>query len=361
MVCALALLLATAHVHADAPAADEARDVPDDAIAAMVQQARAIRPLIKTDAVRELLDEVRDLPTIEPRTVWYRRNPQTALSQDAYEALPESERESFQPVAFETTRYYHTFYGTPLASMRAFDLLAAQARIDSFENTRIMDIGFGSIGQLRLLAQAGAHAVGVDVQPIFDVLYRQSGDCGPVARDEGAAGSVAVIIGPWPRDTGKQAGGGYDVIISKNTLKKGYVTPEVVVEGRGIDLGVPVEDYMQALCDALKPGGYVMIYNIGPGPSPTGRAADAHANNDGDAESEYLHMADIRCPFTEAQWNAAGFEVIAFDVNDTDMVRDFARAFGWNDDAVMGDSAMNLEDDLFAMYTLVCKRTASVE
>jgi hypothetical protein len=94
----------------------------------------------------------------------------------------------------------------------------------------------------------------------------------------------------------------------------------------------------------------VIIYNIGPGPGPDGRGVDESG------EPTYVHMADIRCPFPREQWEAAGFEVVAMDRDDTEKVRSFARAFGWDDAARMGDSAMNLRDDLYAKYSIVRKR-----
>ena len=64
-------------------------------------------------------------------------------------------------------------------------------------------------------------------------------------------------------------GGGYDLFISKNTLKKGYVHPERPVEKRRLlNLDVDDEAFVRALHAALKPGGWVMIYNITPAPSP---------------------------------------------------------------------------------------------
>ncbi len=322
----------------------------DEAIASLVAQAEAIRPMVESDAVGQMLDDVANLPTIEPRVVWYRRSPRAALTDEMYQVLPEDQRDDYQRMEFDTRRYYDTFYGTPLASMRAFDLAARAGDFKSYANKSVMDIGFGTIGQLRLLARSGARVVGVEVNPLLEVLYGFPGDRGDIDGAHGVDGSIRMAIGLWPRDTGAAVGDGFDLIISKNTLKKGYATPEVHVLRRTIDLSTTPDGYVQSLADALNPGGLIIIYNIGPGPGPTGREA-------GDSTDEgYLHMADIRCPFTPQQWEAVGCEVLEINVDDTTMVRRWAHAFGWDDSEVMGESAMNLTDDLFAMYTIVRKK-----
>jgi SAM-dependent methyltransferase len=325
-----------------------ARAVVDDAVAELAAQAEQIRPLVRSGAARELLDQVPNLSAIEPRVVWFRREPRAALCEDEYLALPESEREGFERMDFDTRRYYETFYGTPLVSLRAFDLAAEGGGIISFRGRHVLDIGYGSIGQLRLLAGVGAEAVGLEVEPLLHALYREEGDDEKAEQSGGAGlGSLRLVLGLWPRDVVTEVGGGYDLIISKNTLKKGYVTPEEPdPRGRGVDLSVPPEKYVQALARALNPGGLVMIYNIGPAPGPDGRGMDAEGN------PVYVHMADIRCPFAREMWEEAGFEIVAFDEPDSQAIRQFAHVFGWDDSSQQVD----LERDFFASYTLLRKR-----
>ena len=54
--------------------------------------------------------------------------------------------------------------------------------------------------------------------------------------------------------------GAYDLILSKNTLKKGFVHPERSVEKRRL-LNLDVDDaaFVRAFHDALKSGRWVMI------------------------------------------------------------------------------------------------------
>jgi len=134
-------------------------------------------------------------------------------------------------------------------------------------------------------------------------------------------------------------GQGYDLFLSKNTLKKGYVHPDLPVEKRRL-LNLEVDDatFVRAIRDALKPGGWVMIYNICPAPSKPGEP--------------YKNWADGRCPFPRPLWEAAGFEVLAFDHDDTVAIRRIAHALDWD----KGDSPMDLDADLFAWYSLMRKR-----
>ena len=95
--------------------------------------------------------------------------------------------------------------------------------------------------------------------------------------------------------------------------------------------------FVRALYDALKPGGRVLIYNICPAPSPPGQP--------------YKKWADGRCPFARETWEAAGFRVVAFDRDDSEVIRQFAHALGWD----QGDSPIDLKADLFARYSLMEK------
>ena len=133
-------------------------------------------------------------------------------------------------------------------------------------------------------------------------------------------------------------GGGYDLIVSKNTLKNGFVHPERPVDKRRL-LNLDVDDatFVRAIRDALKPGGLIMIYNICPAPSPP--------------DQPFKHWADGRCPFPRPVWEAAGFEVLAYNRDDSLAMRTFAHALGWD----RGEGAMDLKNDLFAHYSLMRK------
>ena len=205
-----------------------------------------------------------------------------------------------------------------------------------------MDFGYGTIGHLRLLASLGAEVTGVDVDPLLTALYSQPEDQGPVKNRRGQPGRIRLIEGRFPADQAvtTAVGKGFDLIISKNTLKKGYVHPERPVEKRRLlNLDVDDEAFVRALHDALKPGGWVMIYNITPAASPP--------------DQPYKNWADGRCPFPRPVWEAArfrchGFRPRRYSGHPADRRR--ARA------GTKGDSPMDLKTDLFAQYSLMRKR-----
>ncbi len=80
-----------------------------------------------------------------------------------------------------------------------------------------------------------------------------------------------------------------------------------------------------------------MIYNISPAPSLPGQP--------------YKNWADGRCPFARDVWESVGFRVVAFDRDDSETIRKFAHALGWD----QGESPIDLENDVFALYSLMEK------
>jgi hypothetical protein len=146
---------------------------------------------------------------------------------------------------------------------------------------------------------------------------------------------VTLVDGRFPAARAR-TGDGFDLILAKNTLKRGYVHPERPVAPRmKMDLGLPDGEFARTLFQLLKPGGSLLIYNIAPAQAPPGKP--------------YIPWADGRSPFDEATWRAAGFRVVAFDRDDTPAVRTMARALGWDRD----EEPMDIEHDLFATWTLL--------
>ncbi len=93
-------------------------------------------------------------------------------------------------------------------------------------------------------------------------MFYTDDDTGTIANDDGPDGSVELLYGFYPGDEqlAARAGDGFDVFISKNTLKKGYIHPEREADPRFlVHLGVSDEAYMQAVHDALKPGGLMIV------------------------------------------------------------------------------------------------------
>jgi len=234
--------------------------------------------------------------------------------------------------------YYYTGYGSPLVYARLLDIATAAGGINDFAGKRVFDFGYGTVGQLRLMASLGADAVGSEVQPVFQALYSEPGDKGVIKGRSGTDGKVTLVHGKWPTDeTVRTAvGSGYDLFTSKNTLKRGYVHPEREADPRQlIDLGVGDEAYVRAIFDILKPGGHAIIYNLCPAPAPP--------------DQPYIPWADGRCPFDRELLERVGFEVIAFDADDSAAAYDYWFAIGYN----RGKSRDELSKELFAHYTLL--------
>jgi hypothetical protein len=265
---------------------------------------------------RAFLAATAQLPEIAPRTLWR----DAKRRRWATQAGPELQKQ-----IVDEEYYYNTRYGTPLAYCRAFEV----SGLDGLDGLRLLDFGYGGIGPLRLNATLGADAVGVDVDPSLPIVYSWPGDTGAVGR-----GRVTLVDGHFPTDTRVAAavGSGYDVVISKNTLKEGYVHPKK--PDPRYDIGVDDESFVRALRALLKPGGRLVIYNIAPAANAPGKP--------------YRSWADAPLPFPRALLEKAGFRVVAYDVDDGPALRKLAHALEWD----KGDEPTDIEHDLFARYTV---------
>lgn len=311
-------------------------------MAELVEEAKALDPLVRTDWVHRFLASAADLPPIAPRTVYFDSDRKHYYSEQEKERLGASERAALSSRVLDEEFYYTGRYGTPLAYARPLDILGEHG----FDPTggRIADFGYGSIGQLRILAALGADVTGVEIDPVTRALYSRPSDTGRIEGKQGVHGQLRVVHGSFPSDPEVKAavGGGYRLFISKNTLKRGYVHPERPVPDRQkVILGVPDEAFVKTLFALLEPGGYVLVYNLCPAPAPP--------------DKPYVLWADGHSPFPREMWEAAGFEVLAFDAVDDAQARSMGHALGWDS----GEHGMDLQNDLFAWYTLVRRPAAS--
>jgi SAM-dependent methyltransferase len=305
-------------------------------------EARSLEPLVTSRLAKEFLLATDALPAIAPRKLFLDEGKKVYLTEVEAATLTEEGRRNLKPVPVDESLYYTTKYGSPLAYARPLDLLG-QSGLEDVSGKRILDFGYGTIGHLRMLAGLGADVTGVDVDPLLRALYSTTEDQGLVKSRRGRDGRLRLINGRFPQDksVASNVGGEYDLILSKNTLKKGYVHPERPVEPRRLlGLGVDDAEFVKALHDALRPGGRVMIYNICPAPSPP--------------DQPYKNWADGRCPFAREVWESAGFRIIAFDHDDSEAIRRLAHALGWD----QGESPIDLKTDLFAQYSLLEKRAS---
>jgi hypothetical protein len=295
------------------------------------QEAAAVSPLLNTQLAKDWLAGVDHLPEPGKRTV-YRTPDKEYLNEAGFKALTEKDRSAAKKVELDPDFYYYTKYGTPLAYVRIWELAAKNGLID-LKGKSIADYGYGGVGQLRLSALQGARAVGIDVDSLLPALYSEPGDAGKFG-----GGSVEMVNGFWPAGDGVAAkvGSGYDLFISKNTLKRGYVHPERHADPKFlISLGVTDEEYLTAVWKALKPGGLFVVYNLSPAQNPP--------------DKDFLPMADGRFPFDQDLSQKIGFDVLAFDVDDDDFAQAMGLAYGWG-------TADEMKKTIFAHYTIMRKR-----
>jgi SAM-dependent methyltransferase len=292
----------------------------------------ALRPLAASAAGNEFLDAVALLPTVTPRTIYREGETRRWLSPTAFNALPLEKRAGYKPEAQDEERYYSTFYGSPLAYLRALDV-AAEHGLTTLAHAKVLDYGYGAMGAVRLMASAGASVTGVDVDSYLSALYHAPGDAGAIKNSKDGSGQITLIHGRFPNDSSvrTKVDAGYDLILSKNTLKNGFVRPR---SGQAmIPLDMSAEEYLAAFADTLRRGGLFVIYNIGAAPR----------------EDRYLPSTDIASPFTEREYEAAGFKVLAFNKSDDRNVRKMGDALGWAKQ--MGE----LNANLYASYTVLQK------
>ncbi len=316
---------------APAPSASPAKE---STVARLRREALAVSPLAKTDLVKELLSAAADLPAQKPRRLWHDPRKTRFYTESQLATLAAADRRDLSPEDYDEEYFYETRYGTPIAYARPLDLLGLGK--GGLAGKRVVDFGFGGIGQLWLLASLGARVTGIEVDPLQQALYSWPGDLGTIHGHSGQDGNLRLLFGYFPAERAitEAAGGGYDLFISKNVLKRGYVHPErFAQEKRLVHLGVDDETFVRVLHGMLAPGGHVLIYNITPPQAPL--------------DKPYVPWADGRCPFARELWEKQGFRVMEFDRDDTAAVRAQGHALGWDE----GEE----KEEFFGMYTLVEK------
>lgn len=282
----------------------------------------------------EMLAQVNRLPPGHSGRFYAAFRPNEAITADAYEALGEDEQARYQEITFGPADTYDTFYGTPLVYVHVLDLYEQHSGERSIDGAKILDLGYGQIGQLRLWAQMGADVTGVEVDPVLTALYDDSPLVGDADGDPDTPGSVTLIEGAYPQDgdTREAVGESYDLIVSRNLLKRGYVKPEKTTPGfpEPVAWGMTDDEAPAAFYDTLAPGGYLIIESLGPAPDPE------------------KPWSDISNPWDRAAWERAGFEALAHDEDESHFVREQGRALGW-------DAQMDLDEGLYSVYSVYKK------
>jgi hypothetical protein len=296
----------------------------DSVRAEIVAQARAMEPLVQTRLAKDWLRAAERLPAVRPRTL-YRDQANGVWSRHPGDGL--------QPFEATEDLYYMANQRSPVAFARAIDLAGRHA-LRSWAGRRILNFGYGGIGQLKMMAWNGAEAIGVDTDPMLKALYGWPGDSG-----EFGSGHVRLLHGRWPGQVAVRegVGGHLHLFLSMGALSGGSVrwgrsaNPEA-----GVGIGINGETFLRLLHDALRPDGVAIIYNLCPPCAGQGRTG---------------HVADGRNPFPQRMWEEAGFEVVAFDSDDSAFARTMARALGWH----KGAQAVDSDNGLSAWFSVLRK------
>jgi SAM-dependent methyltransferase len=312
-LCAQIVLIVTLFNGADVRCQEtKTAAAPGSVVREHVAEIEKVKSFVSGTWTAKWVDEVGRLSPVKPRSI----------------------RVQDREIVVDELLFYSGRYGSPLTYSRAFDL-AEKHGFAPEAGAKVFDFGYGSIGHLRMLAQMGLRATGVDVDPLLAEMYRESsGDY--------SSGHVQLLNGRFPAEPAlvEKAGEGYDLFLSKNTLKRGYIHParEPASPRHVIDLGVSDEEFLEHAARMLRPQGLLVIYNFCPPKAP--------------ADKPYIPWADGESPFTQEQFSAAGFEVLEFDVVDDGPARDLGRRLGWDT-----QGGMNLETDLFAWFTIARKKS----
>lgn len=288
----------------------------------LLAESELLKEIVNSNQSIKFLNGVKLLPTPpKEMVVYYNKEEKQALSEKKFK-LSKVDTSMYKRLHLKESYFYYTKYGSPLAFVAPLELLSSY-NITVTNKTKVLDFGFGSIGQLLLMKEMGAKVSGIEVDPILKVLYKDHSK------------KLNLVYGLFPKDarTVRKLGKKYDLFISKNTLKKGFINPEKKVNPRFmIDLKVSHEKFLESIKQLLKPGGHVLIYNL--------HAALALDN--------YKPWTDGRSPYSKEFYEKNGFEVITLNGDHTNFARNMGTCFGW-------DKVMDFKKHLYATYTLLKK------
>ncbi len=164
----------------------------------LVRQAEAVAAVVESDLARAFLAKAVELPEIEPRTILRDPASRDAFTEEQAAKLPEDQQARLRPREYGSSFYYTTGYGSPMIYARPLDILAKHG-VDSLAGKRVLDFGYGMIGQERMFALMGADVHGVDVEPTLAALYSWPGDTGEMKSRQGNTGTLTLHHGRWPR------------------------------------------------------------------------------------------------------------------------------------------------------------------
>lgn len=290
---------------------------PTPILSELRRLAANMEPSLESPWVKQWLRSVRQLKPVKPSTWYCNRGNQSCVTKDPSDP-------SWSPRVADD-EFVYARVTDPLGYARPLDLLAATGF--NPKGKKVLDFGYGNLGQLLMLAELGAEVHGVEVDALLPAATKS------LVGKVGGKGALVLHHGYFPSDVKlvKELGRGFDLFLSKNTLKRGYVHPAEPRDAKGqIDLGFEDRKVLEIILGLLKPGGHFFIYNLAPAQAGL-----------------YKPMADARCPWPRELLEGAGFEVLAYDADDSPKARRMGHLLEWDAD---GD---DLEQNLFATYTLL--------
>ncbi len=276
-------------------------------VARLQRLARSLQKSVSSDLAADFLNATSALPWIQPRRLYQDPETKELFPGSAIASIPAERRWKLTSRSFGEHEYYEGRYGMSLAYATVVDALAERG-LASLSGKRVLDIGYGSILPLRLMACMGAKVIGLETDRFPGTLYSHESDTGAVRAVRGRTidrtrdGSIELRRGrfgvDWTPDPAS-----LDLIISRNTLKNGYIHPRAEhAHEPNVRLGLSDERFLQAARASLVSGGLLAIYNTfdprDPGPG-----------------------ADGRSPFTTLQFEGAGFRTVALDEPDDERSR----------------------------------------
>lgn len=319
-------------------------------LAKLRADADRLLPLAEHELARRFLSAAHADTLVAPgnRTLGYNKADREWRTFEEGLKLPVEERARYKPHECDEDFYFETRYGSPLVYSRVLDIAAAHGATlapDPNAAPGLLDFGYGTIGHLLLTCTIGVESAGIDIDSLLPRLYARERDAGRIAVQDGSSAvGLHLLDGSWPSDESLAEHvravrpRGFDLITSKNTLKMGYIHPEMPVDPKKlVHLGVSDERFLAAVFERLSPGGLFVIYNISPRPSR--------------GNEPYKPWGDGRCPFSREAFEGAGFEVLALDTVDDDAAEAIFKALDYPITDAGG------EKDLFALYT-VARRPA---